>query len=57
MGKLVMVFIKRLFSVNQNLLFWGTILSHMILNQVVYSLESNVDNMHAKKTFRKIEDF
>ena len=56
-GKLVMALIEKLFSVNQNLLFWGTILSYKALNQVVYSLESSVDNLYVKKTFCKIEDF
>ena len=55
-GKLVMVFIEKLFSVNQNL-FWGTILSYKTLNQVVHNLESSVDNVYVKKTFCKIEDF
>ena len=56
-GKLVMALIEKLFSVNQNLLFWGTILSYKTLNQVVHSLESSVDNVYVKKTFCKIEDF
>ena len=66
------VFIEKLFSVIQNLLFRGTysqlliedhnidlnLTVHLkILNQVVHSLESSVDNVYVKKTIHKIEDF